>query len=109
MTLLSLRFEHPSHGGFGEVASELVRLANQLGVTTLCKINSGSDMFARWKRWEHDRAQRELDTARAAVPVALSPADAAAFRRAGQIVNILRANGFELAADLIARTFGIAP
>lgn len=120
MGVLELRLQHGvafGLAGFPEVASELVRLANMLGVTTTCKINSGSDMFAvagedpievldRWKRWERDRAARELDMARGSLPIPLSPADAAAFRRAVQIVRILRANGHELAADLIARTFG---
>lgn len=116
---LELRFTHGPAGGFEDVANELVRLANALGVTVVCKINSGTDMFAvggesamevldRWQRWERDRAARELDTALETVPTR-SPADAAAFNRAGLIVRLLRANGFELAADLIARTFGTTP
>jgi hypothetical protein len=121
MGVLELRFEHGASAAAPgiQIAEELARLARKLDVTTICRINQGSEMFAiageapavvleRWQRWEQDRVRRELDVAARALPISpMSPEARAARQRTLEIIHGLRVAGFEDAAAAVARTYEV--
>lgn len=121
MGVLELRFEHGASAAAPgiQIAEELARIARAMDLTTVCRINQGSEMFAipgespaavleRWQRWERDRVRRELDVAARGLPThPLSPEARAARQRTLEIIHGLRVAGFEDAAAAVARTYEV--